>query len=133
MRNRIDYGIDLGTTNSAIARIENGSAVIKKSEFQKDTVASCIYFGRNGRLQAGDSAFQQLKSERQKALTHFKRISNVFAEVKRTMGTDEVYSPDNAPEKRLNSDELSSEILKKLKGFIADETVHAAVITIPAE
>ncbi len=37
-RTKIDYGIDLGTTNSAIARMEKGEPVIKKSEgYQKDT------------------------------------------------------------------------------------------------
>jgi len=30
MRNKIDYGIDLGTTNSAIVRMENGVPVVKK-------------------------------------------------------------------------------------------------------
>ncbi len=38
MRHRIDYGIDLGTTNSAIARMENGVPTIKKSETLKDTI-----------------------------------------------------------------------------------------------
>ena len=40
MRNKIDYGIDLGTTNSAIARMENGVPTIIKSETLKDTVPS---------------------------------------------------------------------------------------------
>lgn len=35
--NKIIYGIDLGTTNSAIARFENGGAVVKKSPTQGDT------------------------------------------------------------------------------------------------
>ena len=35
MRNKIDYGIDLGTTNSAIARMENGIPIIKKSDTLK--------------------------------------------------------------------------------------------------
>ena len=35
MRTKIDFGIDLGTTNSAIARIENGKPVIKKSKRHK--------------------------------------------------------------------------------------------------
>ena len=64
MRNRIDYGIDLGTTNSALARMENGEAVIQKSEFQKDTTASAIAYGRKGKTQIGDSAYNQLKSDR---------------------------------------------------------------------
>ena len=132
MRNRIDYGIDLGTTNSAIARIENGEAVIKKSEFQKDTTASAIAFGRKGKKQLGDSASNQLKSDRLAALKHFEVIRNVFVEFKRTMGTDETYVPDIAPETCMNSEQLSAEVLKKLKSYVSDETVHAAVITIPA-
>jgi molecular chaperone DnaK len=39
MRTKIDYGIDLGTTNSAIARMENGKPVILKSDVQMDTLA----------------------------------------------------------------------------------------------
>ena len=41
-RTKIDYGIDLGTTNSAISRIENGEAVIKKTDTLKDTLPSCV-------------------------------------------------------------------------------------------
>jgi len=43
-RVKIDYGIDLGTTNSAIARMENGEVKIIKSDTQKDTTPSCIHF-----------------------------------------------------------------------------------------
>ena len=46
-RTKIDYGIDLGTTNSAISRMENGEAVIRKSEgFQMDTTPSCVHFNK---------------------------------------------------------------------------------------
>ena len=41
-RQKIDYGIDLGTTNSAIARIENGEPTIKKTDTQADTMPSCV-------------------------------------------------------------------------------------------
>ena len=133
MRNRIDYGIDLGTTNSAIARMENGEAVIKKSDWQKDTTASAVGFGKKGRMQVGDPAYEKLKGDRATALKSFKSTNNVFVEFKRTMGSDEAYTPDISPEFAHSSEDLSSEILKKLKSYISDETVHAAVITIPAE
>ena len=133
MRNRIDYGIDLGTTNSAIARIEDGEAVIRKSEYQSDTTASCVGFGKKGRMQVGDSAYRQLKQDRDKALTNFNSTNNVFVEFKRTMGSDETYTPDISQEFAHSSEDLSSEVLKKLKSYITDETVHAAVITIPAD
>ena len=133
MRNRIDYGIDLGTTNSAIARMENGEAVIKKSDWGKDTTASAVGFGKKGRMHVGDMAYQKLKGDRTTALKSFTSTNNVFVEFKRTMGSDETYTPDISPEFAHSSEDLSSEILKKLKSYISDETVHAAVITIPAE
>ena len=43
-RLKIDYGIDLGTTNSAIARMDNGKPNIQKIEVQYDTMPSCIFF-----------------------------------------------------------------------------------------
>ena len=39
---RIKYGIDLGTTNSAIAVLEKGESTIIKNELQKDTTPSCV-------------------------------------------------------------------------------------------
>ena len=52
-RVKIDYGIDLGTTNSAIARMENGEPVIKKIEVTDDVMPSCVYFTKKGRIIAG--------------------------------------------------------------------------------
>lgn len=46
-RIKIDYGIDLGTTNSAIARMENGESVIKQTKNGMDTLSSCVYFSKN--------------------------------------------------------------------------------------
>ena len=43
MRNKIDYGVDLGTTNSAIARMENGVPTIKKSGTVFIQALSTIY------------------------------------------------------------------------------------------
>ena len=46
-RTKIDYGIDLGTTNSAISRIENGEIkIIKSLDTQKDTSPSCVAFNK---------------------------------------------------------------------------------------
>ena len=42
VRLKIDYGIDLGTTNSAICRMEKGEPVIIKSDTLKDTMPSCV-------------------------------------------------------------------------------------------
>jgi len=56
MRTKIDYGIDLGTTNSAIARMQNGAPVIIKSDKQKDTMPSCVHFTRKKDILVGDPA-----------------------------------------------------------------------------
>ena len=45
-RTKIDYGIDLGTTNSAISRMENGDATIKKTDTLKDTMPSSVYINK---------------------------------------------------------------------------------------
>ncbi len=133
MRNKIDYGIDLGTTNSAIARMENGEPKIKKSDTQEDTIPSCINFNRRQDVLVGRSAFNVMKTDSARALKTFEKgKSNTFAEFKRTMGTTHSYESDNMS-KSFSSEELSSEILKKLKSFVQDENINSIVITVPAK
>ena len=133
MRTKIDYGIDLGTTNSAIARIENGKPVIKKSDMLMDTMPSCISYNIKKDIYVGQSAFGKLKTDRTNALKHFrKEKSNTFIEFKRTMGVEIPYSSSNMG-KDFSSEELSSEILLKLKSFITDEQIKSIVITVPAK
>ncbi|HEA29698.1 MAG TPA: Hsp70 family protein [Leeuwenhoekiella sp.] len=126
-RTKIDYGIDLGTTNSAISRMENGEATIKKLP-HKDTMASCVAFNKKGIL-VGDKAHAAYRSEKEAALS--KEVKqNAFIEFKRTMGTDKKYSSEYGG--GLSSEELSAEILKSLKSFITDENFSSIVITVPA-
>ena len=49
-RVKIDYGIDLGTTNSSICRMEKGEPVVIKTDIQKDTLPSCVSVNRRGSL-----------------------------------------------------------------------------------
>jgi molecular chaperone DnaK len=128
-RTKIDYGIDLGTTNSAISRIESGEAKIIKVNGLDDTMPSCIAYNKKGVL-AGKKAFAVYRSEQEASLS--KDIeTNAFIEFKRTMGTDKKYFSSNL-DKNLSSEELSAEVLKTLKSFITDEAVNAVVITVPA-
>ena len=76
MRTKIDYGIDLGTTNSAIARMENGNPVIKKSDTLMDTMPSCVYFNIKKDTIVGQSAFNLMKNDKVKLLKTFKIIKN---------------------------------------------------------
>lgn len=131
-RTKIDYGIDLGTTNSAISRIENGEPTIKRTDTLKDTMPSCVYINKKKAIQVGDSAYNALKREQLKAMKSSGKLnSNAFIEFKRTMGTDKVYSSSNLG-KSLSSEELSAEVLKTLKSFIKDEGFSSVVITVPA-
>ena len=132
-RLKIDYGIDLGTTNSAICRMEKGEPIIKKSDTLKDTMPSCVSITKRKTVKAGDSAYNDMKSDKVRATKSMKATaSNTYIEFKRTMGTDTVY-PSSNMEKNYSSEELSAEVLKTLKSFITDENFKSVVITVPAK
>jgi len=132
MRNKIDYGIDLGTTNSSIARMENGVPIIKKSDTLKDTFPSCIHFTRRQDVIVGDTAYNIMRNDNARALKTFdKGKTNTFIEFKRTMGTTHIYESSNM-NRCYTSEELSAEVLKTLKSVIKDENIHSIVITVPA-
>ena len=133
MRNKIDYGIDLGTTNSAVARMENGKPVIKKSDTLKDTHPSCVTITRRKDFLVGDKAVSVNKTDNERAIKNWEKGEvNTYLEFKRTMGTTHSYDSTNIG-KALSSEELSAEVLKKLKSYITDENVNSVVITVPAK
>lgn len=117
----IKFGIDLGTTNSAIAKYENGQLNIYKNPVGfKDTLASVVSF-RRGRIQIGDKAREQI----------IKSPLSVFSSFKRKMGTEETYYVKDI-DSNVTPIELSSKILKELTNFVTDEVINSVVITIPA-
>ena len=133
MRNKIDYGIDLGTTNSAIVRMENGVPVVKKTDKQADTLPSCIYINKKKEMQVGEIPYHNMKADSIRALRNFvKGDSNTFIEFKRTMGTTHKEESSNLGG-AITPVELSAEVLRTLKSFIADENVSSIVITVPAK
>lgn len=135
-RVKIDYGIDLGTTNSAIARMENGEVKIIKSDTQKDTTPSCVYCRKNTIL-IGDTAYARYGDEHMEAFKEFSLTRkemhkfNTFIEFKTTMGTDNTFEC-NSTGRTFNSEELSSEVLKALKNYVRDEEISSVVVTVPA-
>ena len=132
-RTKIDYGIDLGTTNSAISRMENGEPIIKKTDTLKDTMPSCVYINKKKAIQVGDSAYNAMKRDKLRAMQNFDaNMSNTFIEFKRTLGTDKKYHCSNM-DKQLSSEELSSVVLKTLKSYISDETFKSVIVTVPAK
>jgi len=132
-RIKIDYGIDLGTTNSSICRMEQGVPVLMRTDTLREVMPSCVSFTRRQNIRVGDAAFNDLKQDKRRA-THSWRASdsNTFQEFKRTMGTDTLYHSDNM-QRDYSSIDLSAEVLKTLKAFVADEQPRSVVITVPAK
>ena len=132
-RIKIDYGIDLGTTNSAICRMEKGEPTIIKTDVLKDTMPSCVSFTKRKGVKAGDSAFNDLKSDKRRASKVGKKeTSNAYVEFKRTMATNTRYH-SSFMNQDYSSEELSAEVLKTLKSFVTDEAFSSVVITVPAK
>ena len=118
----INFAIDLGTTNSLIAKYDDGNIKIYNNPLGlKQTLPSCIAF-RGNRTVIGDKALDYLEKD----------AENICMLFKRKMGTQDTYFVP-AIDKELSPIELSSLILKELKNFVNDEEVlNSVVITIPA-
>lgn len=129
----IDYGIDLGTTNSAICRMEHGVPTIVRSDNGMETMPSCVSFKKGGALNVGYSAYSDLGRSKLRALKKKSgQSSDSCIEFKRFMGSDTTYVSPYA-EHRWTPEELSAQVLKSLCSFVTDEDVTAAVITVPAK
>lgn len=113
-------GIDLGTTNSAVAVLEGTEAKIIPNPEGNRTTPSVVSF-KNGEIQVGEVAKRQ-------AVTN----PNTVISIKSKMGTGEKV---NAEGKDYTPQEISAMILQYLKGYAEDylgEKVEKAVITVPA-
>ena len=114
-------GIDLGTTNSAVAVLEGGEAKIITNPEGNRTTPSVVSF-KNGEIQVGEVAKRQ-------AVTN----PNTISSIKRHMG-EAGYKVD-IEGKQYTPQEISAMILQYIKGFAEDylgEKVDKAVITVPA-
>jgi molecular chaperone DnaK len=118
----INYGIDLGTTNSLIAKYDNGQVKVYKNPVGfRETLPSVVMY-RGDRIVVGDKARENFKSN----------STDIFALFKRKMGTEEVFQISQSSQS-ISPIELSSIILKELKNFVIDDsTIDSVVITIPA-
>ena len=115
-------GIDLGTTNSCMAYMEDGKAVIIPNAEGNKTTPSIVAFTNDGKRSVGENAKRQAVTNPQ----------NTIVSIKREMGTDY--------RKRINGknyspQEISAMILQKLKidaEAYLHEPINDAVITVPA-
>lgn len=131
-RSKIDYGIDLGTTNSSIARMEDGTPTIIKSNFLTDTTPSCISITKRKQVLVGVKARNAMIASKRRATKTWKVDDENFIEFKRKMGSDETVT-SNFMGKSFSPEELSAEVLKTLKSYVTDENVTSAVVTVPAK
>ncbi|CCH79585.1 molecular chaperone [Nostocoides japonicum T1-X7] len=116
-------GIDLGTTNSAVAVLEGGEPTIIANAEGGRTTPSVVAFSKNGEVLVGEIAKRQ-------AVTNVERT---IRSVKRHMGTD--WRSPEIDGKTYTAQEISARILQKLKRDAESylgETVTDAVITVPA-
>ncbi len=134
-KNKINRGIDLGTTNSAIAVMENGTAVIKKSTTQKDTMPSVVSVNRRRAIHVGDTAANELANQVLRATKTWDgryAATDIFKEFKRTMGTMKTYRSRNL-KRDFTSEELSAEVIKALAMAADVNDGGCVVISVPAK
>ncbi len=115
-------GIDLGTTNSAVAVMEGGQSTIIPNIERNRTTPSIVAFTKDGERLVGETAKRQ-------AITNPDRT---VASIKRHMGSDHKVTIDG---KDYSPQEISAMILQKLKSDAESylgETITEAVITVPA-
>ena len=115
-------GIDLGTTNSCVAVMEGGNAVVIPNSEGARTTPSVVAFTNNGERLVGQVA------KRQAITNHDRTVSSI----KRHMGSNYKVTIDG---KNYTPQEISAMILQKLKAdaeAYLGETVTEAVITVPA-
>ena len=115
-------GIDLGTTNSCVAVMEGGDAVVIPNAEGNRTTPSVVAFSKDGERMVGQVAKRQ-------AITNPDRT---VISIKREMGTDYKVDIDG---KKYTPQEISAMILQKLKSdaeAYLGQSVTEAVITVPA-
>ncbi len=115
-------GIDLGTTNSCVAVMEGGEAVVIPNAEGARTTPSVVAFAKSGERMVGQVAKRQ-------AITNPDRT---ISSIKREMGSNYKVNIDN---KAYTPQEISAMILQKLKAdaeAYLGSTVTEAVITVPA-
>jgi molecular chaperone DnaK len=125
MTQHINYGIDLGTTNSCIARLDGDEVTVIQNSDQMNVTPSVVRVLRSGSLMVGRRAYNAIVED----------PDNVAAEFKRLMG-QKYRKTFPAASREMSPEELSAEVLKSLLGDArrrsAAGEIRAAVITVPA-
>ncbi|HFC03981.1 MAG TPA: molecular chaperone DnaK [Nitratifractor salsuginis] len=138
-------GIDLGTTNSAMAVYENGEAKIIPNKEGKNTTPSVVAFTDKGEILVGDPAKRQMVTNPEKTIYSVKRIMGLMCNEEKAKEAKErlpyhVVDKNGACAVEIDGkiytpQEISAKILMKLKEdaeAYLGEPVTDAVITVPA-
>ncbi len=124
-RATIDFGIDFGTTNSAIAFLQREKIeVIKNSLTQSDLTPSAVVVDGKGAVIVGEAAYRRLEFDPDNSVGGFKRW----------LGGDNSFTFQKSG-RSMKAEELCAEVLKSLKADVYarfQEDIKAAVITVPA-
>jgi molecular chaperone DnaK len=123
-RATVDFGIDLGTTNSEIAVVDKGQVRVIKNNFREEPTPSVVRIDPRGTVIVGKLAYNQRVED----------YRNTHAQFKRLMGSQQILT-FQASGRQMKPEELSAEVIKSLRQDAArelGEEVTAAVITIPA-
>jgi molecular chaperone DnaK len=119
----MSFGIDLGTTNSCIARWEGAETRVFQNNDQMNVTPSAVYITRSGRVIVGRRALTSGELD----------VDNLATEFKRWMGQKELkHFTSGAP---MLPEELSAEVLKSVLEDVrrqTGETIREAVVTVPA-
>jgi molecular chaperone DnaK len=126
-RTTVDFGIDLGTTNSSIAVLDGTDVHVFKNNEGQEYTPSAVWIDNKDRLYVGFRAKQRFMDDEGNTKSEFKRQMG-------QMGTPEAYRFAKSG-RVMRPQELSAEILKSLRGDVQQRTgeeVMAAVIGVPA-
>ena len=125
-RTTIDYGIDLGTTNSAVAVLDGVEPRVITNVGGRSFTPSAIWIDKRGRLHVGGEARQRQESDSENCAVEFKRDMGLGEQGRRAFARSG---------RALLPEELSAEVIKSLTADVraaTNEEIHAAVITVPA-
>lgn len=137
-------GIDLGSTMSAVAVVENGRPQIIVNGDGERTTPSVVCYGKDGEIKVGSSAKRSSVVNAKSTVEVIKRfIGNSYKKTekfKNDFSYDIVEGPNDSVrvkigDKTITPQEISAEVLRKLKKAAEDylgEQVKEAVITVPA-
>jgi len=123
-RNTIDFGIDLGTTNSSVAMLKGTDTEVIKNNENMEITPSAVWIDKKGELFRGRHAKERLIVDSENAASEFKLLMGTKAE-----------TSFKRSGRKMKPEELSAEVLKSLKADVMQRTgedIEAAVITVPA-